>query len=190
MKIQISLVDLVDATTKGGKPYQVVEVTYKNLSFQGKVESRKIMPFGDTAETAKTLRTATKGDLFEIKVVKNAAGYNDWVSATPAGEGAPEAAPAPRAAASGGFTPATQVAKSTYETPEERAKKQVLIVRQSSLSNAIDFLKISSSDNLVVDDVLKVARQFENYVFDINTKITSPTNELDTEEDLPIWINQ
>lgn len=187
MKIQISLVDLVDATTKGGKPYQVVEVTYKNLSFQGKVESRKIMPFGDTAETAKVLKTATKGDLFEIKVVKNANGYNDWVSATPAGEGAPEAAPAPRAAASGGFTPATQVAKSTYETPEERAKKQIYIVRQSSITAALTFLNnttVGTAKELVTtDDVVAVAREFENYVFGIET--LKPTSLVDTEDDLP-----
>jgi hypothetical protein len=83
MKIQISMVDLVDATTKAGKPYQVVEVTYKNLSFQGKVESRKIMPFGTTADTAKALKDAQKGDLFEITAVKNDKGFNDWTAAVP-----------------------------------------------------------------------------------------------------------
>lgn len=55
--------------------------------------------------------------------------------------------------------------KSTYETPEERAKKQVYIVRQSSIAQAITFLQIGKAKEVSVEDVLKVATQFESHVF-------------------------
>lgn len=188
MKIQIVNVDLVDKTGPSGKPYQLVEVTYKNLTFQGKVEMKPVMPFGVTAETAEVLKTATKGDLFTITKVKNDKGFIDWTAA------APEAAPAPgkNLPASSYAAPATsstQATKSTYETPEERAKKQVYIVRQSSITAALTFLnnnmQSSTSTELVsTDAVLAVAKEFENYVFGIET--VKPTSfDSDAEDDLP-----
>jgi hypothetical protein len=53
--------------------------------------------------------------------------------------------------------------KSNYETPEERAKKQVYIVRQSSITAALTFAtgkKIST-----VKEILDIAKQFEAHVF-------------------------
>lgn len=69
-----------------------------------------------------------------------------------------------------GKAPAQASPKSTYETPEERAKKQVYIVRQSSISNALELVSNNpefykkSKDQ--VKDVLEIAKQFEDYVFD------------------------
>jgi len=54
------------------------------------------------------------------------------------------------------------------ETPEERAKKQVYIVRQSSLSNAISMLASNSvvlKKGFTTQDAIETARQFEAYVF-------------------------
>lgn len=51
--------------------------------------------------------------------------------------------------------------KSTYETPEERAKKQVYIVRQSSITNAIALKGNKAS----VEEIINVAKQFETFVF-------------------------
>lgn len=56
--------------------------------------------------------------------------------------------------------------KSTYETPEERAKKQVYIVRQSSLSAAINLLAANGGKKNSVEEVIQTAKQFESYVFD------------------------
>lgn len=55
--------------------------------------------------------------------------------------------------------------KSNYETAEERAKKQVYIVRQSSLANAVATLAIGAK-KVEPAEVIKVAKQFEAYVFD------------------------
>jgi hypothetical protein len=189
MKIQISMVDLVDATTKAGKPYQVVEVTYKNLSFQGKVESRKIMPFGTTADTAKALKDAQKGDLFEITAVKNDKGFNDWTAAVPSSEGAPSPAPAQARSYPTASAPSAPVAKSTYETPEERAKRQVFIVRQSSITAALTFLNNTmmgtAKELYTTIDVLAVAKEFENYVFGLEIPPKAPASVDEDMDDLP-----
>lgn len=65
--------------------------------------------------------------------------------------------------------PATgKVLGSNYETPEERAKKQVYIVRQSSISAAIELLKAKNPKGVEasIEEVIEVARKFEAYVFD------------------------
>lgn len=52
--------------------------------------------------------------------------------------------------------------KSTYETPEERARKQVYIVRQSTINMAIAHKGAKAS----VEEILSEAKAFEDYVFD------------------------
>lgn len=65
--------------------------------------------------------------------------------------------------------------KSTYETPEERAKKQIYIVRQSSIGHAIELAKHNSpKGNSSFTEVLELAKLFENYVFD---------NEIEAEQE-------
>ena len=54
--------------------------------------------------------------------------------------------------------------KSTYETPEERAKKQVYIVRQSSITAAINYRGTKVS----IEDIITTAKQFEAYVFGVD----------------------
>lgn len=158
MQIQILNVSIQTQPTKTGKTYQLADVAYKNLSFQGKIEGKKIMSFGVTAESFKTLSTAQPGDTFEVEVVKNAAGYNDWVGMSKSDGVVPSVPVGSKPMAT------AQPAKSTYETAEERAKRQVLIVRQSSLSSAVACLAVGSK-KVEPSDVLAVAEMFENYVF-------------------------
>lgn len=158
MLIQIVTTSVETKPTAKGS-YQQLEVVFKNLTYQGKVESKKIMSFGANAEAFKVLSDAQAGTQFDVTVTKNAAGYNDWTTVVPS---------------TGGSAPATTAAKSasnasprsTYETPEERAQRQVLIVRQSSLSAAVATLSVGAK-SLKTADVIAVAREYENYVFDI-----------------------
>lgn len=149
-------------TTKGS--YQSADVAYKNNSFGGKVEGKKVMSFGATKDAFTVLASAQPGDTYDVTVVKNDKGYNDWVSMQKAGA-ASAASPssAPVGAARSNATPAP---RNTYETPEERAKKQVYIVRQSSVANAITLLGIGAKTPPVVDDVIGVAKKLEAYVFE------------------------
>jgi hypothetical protein len=149
--------------TKTGKTYQSADVAYKNLTFQGKVEGKKLASFGAQEGSFKVASTAQPGDVFEVEVVKNAAGYNDWVSMQKAGATTAgtvnTSVPAGVPARAG----ATAAPRSTYETPEERAKKQVYIVRQSSVSSAISLHSVGAK-TLDLDKVLDTARKVEAYV--------------------------
>lgn len=158
MQIQIIATSVETKPTAKGS-YQQLEVTYKNLSYQGKVESKKLMSFGANAGAFKTLSEASNGSTWDVSVVKNDKGYNDWTSVVVSnGESAvPQAAVAAKAQIG---------ARSTYETPEERAQRQILIVRQSSLSAAIATLSVGAKA-LKPADVMDVAKQYENYVFDV-----------------------
>jgi cell division protein FtsW (lipid II flippase) len=50
----------------------------------------------------------------------------------------------------------------SWETPDERSAKQVYIVRQSSIANAIALVGAGKAE---VSQVLKIAKQFEDFVF-------------------------
>jgi len=180
MKIQIVTTSIeTKPTTKGS--YQQLEVVYKNLSFQGKVESKKLMSFGAGAPSFTTLSTAAAGSIFEIAVVKNDKGYNDWTSAT--------ASHADVTGASGpnptiGKPSSTTTPRSTYETPEERAQRQILIVRQSSVSSAVSLLGVGAKAPLKVEDVLATAKKLEGYVFGLDKGQEAPKGETGF-EDIP-----
>jgi len=167
IKIQILNVAPTTAMSKANKPYEYLDVAYKNLTFQGKVEGRKQMPFYDNAPAFNTLKTAQPGDIFDIEVKKSANGVNnDWTSAVPSEAGAPDtSAPktayAPKTAAAS----ATAPVRSSYETPDERAARQVLIVRQSSLSTAAEVLTTGAKTPPKASEVVALAKEFEQYVF-------------------------
>lgn len=170
-----------------GKTYTVLDLAFKNLTFQGKVEGRELMSFGANKPAYDVLSKANSGDVFEIEVVKNTAGYNDWVSATKSDGSAPTIAPA-SAGSIGGNGAKTAVAKSTYETPEERAKKQIYIVRQSNIASAINLLSVGAKTAPPVEAVLEVAKKFEDHVFGTEpAPAADPTfGDLETLDDVPL----
>jgi hypothetical protein len=153
-------------TAKGS--YTQLDVAYKR---DGKTEGKKIMSFGNSKPAFETLKNAKTGDVLTITSEKNeTSGYWDWLNASAGG--------APAAAS---YTPSASP-KSTYETAEERAKKQVYIVRQSSISAAVDLLK-TDKKTPEVNEVLAVAKQFEAYVFDTATPQTLDIAEM--QDDIP-----
>ena len=174
MQIQIITTSLETKPTAKGS-YQQLEVVFKNLTFQGKVESKKLMSFGAGAPTFKTLSTAAAGAIYDIAVVKNDKGFNDWTSASPTDGTAPPPAAATPAAASEYGAKTTTTPKSTYETPEERALRQVLIVRQSSVSSAVAMLSVGSKAPLKAADVIATATELVDYVFGMAKVDTGPT---------------
>lgn len=172
MQIQIITTSIETKPTAKGS-YQCLELVFKNLTFQGKVESKKLMSFGAGKPAFEVLSAAAAGTVFDISVVKNPAGFNDWTSATPAGgAGAPALTPAATPYAG---KAATTTPKSTYETPEERAQRQILIVRQSSVSSAINLLGTGSKAPLKVSDVIATAKELESYVFGVGAVDQGPS---------------
>ncbi len=152
------------------------------------MEAKKIFDFGAQAESFKTLATAKGADIYDIEVVKNKAGYNDWVKVTK-GSGATSAEHTGTPASRAGSNSAAPTTKGGWETPEERAKKQIYIVRQSSISAAVNALTVAVKTPPKPAEVIEYARQLEQYVFesgkaqDIAGKDVGSIEELD--EDLP-----
>lgn len=183
MKIKIVATEVGTAKTKTNKEYKFVEVTYKNISFDNKVESKKIMPFG-SKEVFATLENSQPGDVYTILREKDEAGYWQWVGISegdapiettqPATQGAPATKPV--------ATP-----KSTFETPEERAKKQIYIIRQSSVANAVAMFQ-NSKTVPSVKDVLNIASTFENYVLgQLNhNEMVQPQELPELDDDIPL----
>lgn len=164
MQIQIIATTIETKPTQKGTSYQQLEVTYKNLSYQGKVESKKLMSFGANANAFKTLADAPTGSQWEVTVVKNAQGYNDWTAVAPSSQ-APAGAPSPQAGAQARTQPGQT--RSTYETPEERAQRQILIVRQSSVSSALTLHSMGAKNPAKLEEVLDTAQKICDFVFGV-----------------------
>lgn len=157
MKITIVSVQVETKPTAKGS-YQVAVVAYKNE--QGKIEGKNVMSFGAAANTFKTLSQASAGEVYNVTAVKNDKGYWDWTAA--------ERTTAEAAAKQTTSVQSTGNAapKGNWETPTERAQRQVYIVRQSSLANAVSVLTIGAKTPPTTEAIIALAKQFENHVFD------------------------
>lgn len=149
-----------------GKSTPVLQIAYKNNSFGGKVEGRDIFSFAGNKGGFDRLVDAKPGEIYEVTVVKNEAGFLDWTMAVKlegdnvtAPEPMPQAVPAAASKSSAPFVP-----KSTYPSDEERAKVQVYIVRQSNITAAIATLAVGAK-SLKPEDVIATAKLYEDHVF-------------------------
>lgn len=105
------------------------------------------------------LMSLSEGDKFVVVMEKNGQ-YNEIVSIAK-GDQADTSLPLPSAPTRSGNS---VTVKSNYETSEERAARQELIVRQSSLSNAIQFFEVTKGKPSL-EDVLVIADKFAAFVF-------------------------
>jgi len=154
----ITIKDIAKEQVKTGRnPYGKATVTY---DYNGQTRTQSVISFAN-ADVYKALDSLSPGDRADVTVTKNASGYNQWAELKPVGKGEDIPAPAPSAS---GTAPAK--ASGTWETAEERAKKQVYIIRQSSLDNAIKTLSagLPSKEKLQVEDVLNLAGVYVDWV--------------------------
>ena len=182
MRIEIINVQAATKPTKTGKTYVQLDVAYKNLTREGKIEGKKIMPF-QNPDVHANLQKATMGQVFEVTTVKEGE-YWQWSNVQEVAKGS-NMEPQTSAASSGYASKGTPSPKSTYETPEERAARQRLIVRQSCLSNAVETLKV---DKKGVDptEALKLAERYVGWVFGEEAKVDVPDVGFDyMEDDIP-----
>ena len=176
MQIQIQF---INASVEDKGKYKQAEIAFKDLA-KGQVSSKKLMSFTNPV-VYKTLVDAKNGEIYTIDMEKNEKGYWDWIKAVTSTSVDTSNAVSP--------SKASVAPKSTYETPEERAKKQVYIVRQSSISSAIDYMNGTGAiKKATAADVIFCAKEFESYVFSLDTGITPladlPT--LNTDDDIPV----
>ena len=177
MKFQVEIIN-VQSSTKPAKngTYTQLDVAYKRLD-TGKIEGKKIMSFTNK-DVFSTLSKATTGNVFDVTTEK-VGEYWQWIEVN-AASGGSAASDAPQAKS---FSSPTT--KSTYETPEERAKRQILIVRQSSLAQAVEILSVNpGKDKLQLGDVLQMADKLVDWVLN-ETKPVSMSIE-DMEDDIPL----
>lgn len=160
-------IELVNVSVEDKGKYKMMKTAYRN---NGKLAEKTLMSFGASADVFDVLSKAKAGDTFEVTSVKNDKGFWDWTTIS-SGE-APAAAKAEGNKAPG---------RTSFETPEERAARQVLIVRQSSLSSAIEYFKTDPKNKPTVEQVIEVADKFVDFVF--QKKDTNPVMEL--ENDFP-----
>lgn len=152
MNIKIIDVD-VQWVGEGRKKYGKAAVEY---NYNGEARKQNVMSFTNPDVFKKVQELV--GQHVEVEVGKNDKGYSEWrsISVTNAGNSAPPTTGGPAT---------TRVSGSNYETREERAARQVLIVKQSSLSAAIATLTPGSKTALDPKAVIEQAQQYADWVF-------------------------
>ena len=152
MNIQVIKTEVV----KKGKA-EGIEVTFKNLE-NGKVSVKPVFSFHGAFDV---MKDAKEGQEYNVKAEKDKNDYWVWGSASEGVVGTIGQKAGPKSA------PGLPAPRSTYETPEERARKQIYIVRQSSLERAIEFLELTGESNPTQEQVIRVAEIFVHYVMDV-----------------------
>ncbi len=158
MQVTIQEVNVQDVKN-GRSQYSVAEVVYTS---NGRNSKQKVFSFSNPA-VFKILKDANFPVDANVTVTKNDKGYNEWQAVEIGGKdvAAPKQATVPQ--------------RSSYETPEERAMRQLMIVRQSSISNALTFL---GEKEKTVDEVLQIAEEFVAWVYKTPDLFDQP-NDLD-----------
>lgn len=134
--------------------HEVVEVTYKNNSFKDSTESKKFLSFGKCFEEAKALKQTQY--TFDLEKGEQ---YWNVVSIR---EGHGEA-------------PASTSNVSSSSSPPRGFDVQKAIIRQNSVTNAVNFV---SGTEATVDYTLTVAAQFEEWVNRTENSVSSFDDDL------------
>lgn len=175
MKFQIEVIlSKVETKPTAKGSYQQCELTFKNLA-SGKVESKKVMSFTNKQVFA-AVSGAQQGQQFTVTAEKGEK-YWEWTNVEQAAPG--QQAGVPTTATRSSAT--TSAPRSTYETPEERAIKQVSIARQSSLKEAVNTLSIGAKAPPKPEEVTKLAQYYTDWVMGNDKKV----DLFDQPNDLP-----
>ena len=179
----INIIDVSQPTTntnRNGRQYQTIEVTYKDES--GRVTNKKLMSFANP-DVFRTAQTWEKGDEVNLATEKDDNGYWQWTRVLADGEAAPAPTNTSAVQSSTAAKP-TRVTGSNYETKEERALRQLMIVRQSSLSNAVATLATHNAP-LASEQVIALATKYERFVMEGDSTPSSANTIDDLTGDIP-----
>ena len=153
MKIKVISVELSQKDK-----YGVAEVTYRSLDREGKVSSKKVMSFNKVYETACAVK---KDEVYDIKSEKDKNDYWVWTEMVKSNESDISTS----SGNTGSNLSNSRVSRSTntYETPEERALKEVRLARKNGLNVAVEYLKATKGAKFNVDEVITVAERFADF---------------------------
>lgn len=175
MQIEIQDVSRSDSTGKNGKSYGVLQVAYRS---DGKLQEKKLMSFSNP-QVFKHIEGLKKGDSVNVKTEKDGNGYWQWTAIE-----SESSSPPTKTGAISTQAGAVRVTGNTYETPEERAIKQKYIVRQSSLTTAIQILGVGAK-TLDKQAVIGLAAELEDWVFRVDLPKVATTSIEEMEDDIP-----
>lgn len=150
---------------KGKSSYTKAVVVYSDPKYGQK--EKTLLSFQNPAVFS-ALQKLKTGDAFSVKTEKNGQ-YVNWTAVLNGEDsGSTQAKPA---------TAAVSQAKSTYETAEERAVKQVYIIKQSSLKEAVATLSVNpGKDKISPTEVIQLAQIYTDWVLGNDTqKVAEPT---------------
>ena len=145
-------IEVINVENNNAGKYQQVVLAYKNA--QGAVKSYRHVSF-NKPEIFASIRDAVAGQVYNVEWGKNDKGYpemNSFVQGKKS-EDAPDKG-------SSGYSSKPD----PRETKEERAARQLLIVRQSSLSNALQYFEITKGKPSI-EDVYNLADQMVEFIF-------------------------
>ena len=175
VNIKVVSVEIQTKPTQKGS-YQMAVLAYRNES-SGKLEEKKFVSFTDK-DIFNTVAGAKEGQQYTVTMEKGEK-YWEWKAMI---QQAPGQAAASSTKGNGTTSYTSQTVQSrTYETAEERAARQVLIVRQSSLTAALATLTPGSKAALDPSAVTKLAQEYTDWVFQTGAP---PANNMFTKEEL------
>lgn len=188
MQVQGKVIEVqvdVQVAKKGGGTYPGCLLTYRDKEGKACEQAFHENTFKFKQHIKETLQRLSPGDTFMMEKEKQGDFWNVMsINKTDGMEvaKAPDRVSAPAASAK----PAGKVLGSTYETPEERAKKQVYIVRQSSITAALGYFSLNKATKASTEDILAIAKEFEKYVFASTEMEPDPVQDIvDMESDIP-----
>lgn len=138
--------------------YNSLKIAFRNLE-SNKVLNTNILSF-TFPDVFATLKGAEVDSVWDVKAVKNDAGFWDWSSVKPASEVDEVPSPATKKGTYSAPMNKANVAGRDFESKAERAIRQVLIVRQSSITAATAILNPTTPDK-----VFELAAKIEDWVF-------------------------
>ncbi len=157
--IEILNVSSGQQPSKTGKMMDYLEVAFKK---DGKVEGKKLFK-AFAKDVTNVLQTASAGQSYTITAEKEG-DYWQWKQAS---LGTSSATSAPSSYSSPSSSTSSAAAKSPvkgeWETREERAARQVMIVKQSSLANAIATIK-TDKNSPDAAAVIALAQEYTDWV--------------------------
>jgi len=136
---------------KGKTGYHAMTINY---SAKGESKQKKVMSFSNPA-VYNTIKTLKGGETIDVEFVKDDKYYN-WATVKVL-ESANDPAP-------GDTSPRKVESKSNWETAEERARKQVYIIKQSCLAQAVAYVVGQEQQVDSTQEILNLAQEFVDWV--------------------------
>jgi len=148
--LQVTLKDVnVEKVNKGKTGYHIATVDY---DYKGETRQQKIFSFVNPG-VFKAIQEFPSGTTVEVELTKNSKGYSEWAKVSEASDQQKQE-----------VAKTVKIGGSNYETPGERAYRQLLIVRQSSLNNALTFL-LANGNAPSIEEVEGLTQRFVDFVY-------------------------